>query len=61
MDRRDRAGGEKWSEMGRDWGRPESIPQQIPDRKEQPETLLVDHRNRPILVRQPRPFGFRVR
>ena len=30
-------------------------------RFEQREVLLVDHRNRPILVRQPRPVGFRPR
>lgn len=57
MDRKDRPGGYTWGVLG--LPSPTAIPQQMPDRKDQPETLLVDQRGRPILVRQPRPFGFR--
>ena len=46
-----------WSGMG--WGRPESIPRDVPDAKP-PETLLVGPDGKtPILVKQPRTIGFR--
>ena len=46
-----------WAEMG--WGAPQSIPHLVPDRKEDSETLLYGPKGEPILIRKPRPVGFR--
>jgi hypothetical protein len=49
--------GARWDHMG--WAPPSTIPHTIPDRKETPETLLVGPKGEPLIVRKPRPFGFR--
>lgn len=38
---------------------PHSVPQQMPDRKEMPETVLYGPKGQPLVVKVPRPFGFR--
>ena len=57
MDRQDRPGADRRNlNAGIP---PHSVPQQMPDRKETPETLLTDNHGRALLVRQPRCMGFR--
>jgi hypothetical protein len=55
----ERARNYTWGAMG--MPRPESIPHQMPDNgwSQVSQTILVDARNRPILVKEPRPLGFR--
>ena len=38
---------------------PTSVPHYMPDRKEKDDTLLVNHKGQPILIRRPRHLGFR--
>jgi hypothetical protein len=38
---------------------PHSVPQQMPDRKETRETVLYGPRGEALVVKVPRPFGFR--
>jgi hypothetical protein len=48
-----------WRDRGGYGEAPHSIPVLMPDREEKPETLLVDPRGKPLLIRAPRPLGFR--
>ena len=46
-----------WASMG--WGAPQSVPREVPDTDRKEETVLTDRYGRPLLVRRPRPLGFR--
>lgn len=41
------------------WPLPTSVPREMPDRKEEPVTVLYGPRGEPLVVKKPVPFGFR--